>query len=44
MICVKRKVVSSNSRKKGARQVASASSGRSESRQQAIEDRSSGRP
>jgi hypothetical protein len=27
MICVKRKVVSSNSRKKGVRQVASASSG-----------------
>jgi hypothetical protein len=42
MICVKRKVVNSNSRKKGGIQVVSASSRRSNSRQQAIEDRSSG--
>jgi hypothetical protein len=39
-----RKVVSSNSRKKGGRQVVSASSGRSDSRLEAIEHRSSGRP
>jgi len=45
MVCVnKRKVVNSHSRKKGGIQVVSASSGRSDSRLQAIEDRSSGRP